>query len=301
MKIVVTGAFSYTGKYITRRLLDKGEQVLTLTNHPDRPDSFGGRVQVFPLDFEHEDNLVSYMAGADVLVNTYWVRFDRGTVTQAGAVENTRRLVHAARAAGVRRILHISITNPSLDSPLPYFSGKAANEQAVVESGLGYCILRPTLIFGQEDILINNIAWILRRFPFFPQIGDGRYRLQPVSVDDLAKIACLWIPRPENAILDVTGPDTWSFDDLVRLIGRKIGCPRPILHFPSALALQAARLLSLFIGDVLITREEVQGLMAGLLVSSAPPLGKARLSDWLEANRETVGRRYASEIARHYR
>jgi NADH dehydrogenase len=301
MKIVVTGAFSYTGKYVTRHLLDKGEQVVTLTNHPHRPDPFDGRVQAFPLDFDHEDSLVSHMAGAEVLVNTYWVRFDRGTVTQPGAVENTRRLVRAARAAGLRRIVHISITNPSLDSPLPYFSGKAANEKTVVDSGLGYSILRPTLIFGREDILINNVAWILRRFPFFAQIGDGRYRLQPVSVDDLAEIAFRSVYQTENEILDVTGPDTWSFDDLVRLVGQKIGCPRPVLHFPAELALQAARFLSLFIGDVLITRDEVRGLMAGLLVSSDPPLGKVRLSDWLEANRETVGRRYASEIARHYR
>ena len=301
MKIVVTGAFSYTGKYVTRHLLDKGEQVVTLTNHPHRPDPFDGRVQAFPLDFDHEDSLVSHMAGAQVLVNTYWVRFDRGTVTQPGAVENTRRLVRAARAAGLRRIVHISITNPSLDSPLPYFSGKAANEKTVVDSGLGYSILRPTLIFGREDILINNVAWILRRFPFFAQIGDGRYRLQPVSVDDLAEIAFRSVYQTENEILDVTGPDTWSFDDLVRLVGQKIGCPRPVLHFPAELALQAARFLSLFIGDVLITRDEVRGLMAGLLVSSDPPLGKVRLSDWLEANRETVGRRYASEIARHYR
>jgi NADH dehydrogenase len=301
MKIVVTGAFSYTGKYVTRRLLDKGEQVVTLTNHPHRLDPFDGRVQAFPLDFDHEDSLVSHMAGAQVLVNTYWVRFDRGTVTQPGAVENTRRLVRAARAAGLRRIVHISITNPSLASPLPYFSGKALNEKTVVDSGLGYSILRPTLIFGREDILINNVAWILRRFPFFAQIGDGRYRLQPVSVDDLAEIAFRSVYQTENEILDVTGPDTWSFDDLVRLVGQKIGCPRPVLHFPAELALQAARFLSLFIGDVLITRDEVRGLMAGLLVSSDPPLGTTSLSDWLEANRETVGRRYASEITRHYR
>jgi len=301
MKIVVTGAFSYTGKYVTRHLLDKGEQVLTLTNHPDRPDPFGGRVRAFPLDFDDENSLVSHLAGADVLVNTYWVRFDRGTVTQLGAVENTRRLVRAARAAGVRRIVHISITNPSLDSHLPYFSGKAAMEKIIVDSGMSYSILRPTLIFGQADILINNVAWILRRFPFFAQIGDGQYKLQPVFVDDLAEIACQSVYRQENVILDVTGPDTYSFDNLVRLIGQKIGCPRPILHLPAMLTLQAARLLSLFIGDVLLTREEVQGLMAGLLVSSDPPRGTARLSDWLDANHDTVGRKYASEIARHYR
>ena len=300
IKIVVTGAFSYTGKYITRHLLDKGTQVITLTNHPNRPDPFGGRVKAFPLDFDQESRLTTILTGADVLVNTYWVRFDRGTVTQPGAVENTRTLLRAARAAGVRRIVHISVTNPSLDSHLPYFSGKAANEKSVTDSGMSFSILRPTLIFGQEDILINNIAWILRRFPFFAQTGDGQYKLQPVFVDDLAEIACQSVYEHANSVLDVIGPETYSFDDLVSLIGQKIGCPRPILHLPAALALLAARMLSLFIGDVLITKEEVDGLMAGLLVSPDPPLGATRLSDWLAANRETVGVNYASEIARHY-
>ena len=301
MRIVVTGAFSYTGKYITRHLLEKGEEVLTLTNHPDRTDPFAGRVKAFPLDFGNENDLITHLTGADVLVNTYWVRFDRGTVTQSGAVENTRTLVRAAQAAGVRRILQISITNPSLDSHLPYFHGKALNEQTVIDSGISYSILRPTLIFGREDILINNIAWILRRFPFFPQIGDGQYKLQPVFVEDLAEIACQAVYGSENSIMDITGPEIYSFDGLVRMLGKKIGHHRRILHFPAGLALQAARLLSLFIGDVLITAEEVQGLMAGLLVSADPPRGLTRLSDWLETNRETVGMRYASEIARHYK
>jgi NADH dehydrogenase len=301
MKVAVTGAFSYTGKYITRHLLDKGAEVITLTNHPNRPDPFDGRVKAFPLDFSQESWLTSSLSGADVLVNTYWVRFDRGKVTQPGAVENTRRLMRAAKAAGVRRVVHISITKPSLDSNLPYFYGKAVNEQSVTDSGMSFSILRPTLIFGREDILINNIAWILRRFPFFVQIGDGRYKLQPVFVDDLAEIACQSVYENGNSVLDVTGPETFSFDDLVSVIGQKIGCPRPILHFPAGMALQAARLLSLFIGDVLITKEEVQGLMAGLLVSSDPPRGTTSLSGWLAANRATVGVKYASEIARHYR
>jgi uncharacterized protein YbjT (DUF2867 family) len=301
MKIVITGAFSYTGKYIAHHLLDRGEEVTTLTSHPERPDPFGGRVKVFPLDFGQERSLTDHLAGADVLVNTYWVRFDRGTVTQAGAVENTSILVRAAQAAGVRRIVHISVTNPSADSQLPYFSGKAANEQSVVNSGLGYGILRPTLIFGKEDILINNIAWILRHFPFFAQLGDGQYKLQPIYVDDLAQLACQSIYSHENTVFDVTGPETYSFDAMVGLIGSTIGHPRPILHFPASLTLQAARLISLFIGDVLITKEEVEGLMAGLLVSSDPPLGWTSFSNWLEANRETVGMQYASEIARHYK
>lgn len=300
MKIAVTGAFSYSGKYITRRLLDRGENVVTLTGHPGRPDPFDGKVRAFPLDFEPAA-LRASLKDVDVLVNTYWVRFDRGRNTQPGAVENTRILIGAARAAGVERVVHISITNPSVDSPLPYFWGKAANEKTVQESGLGFAILRPTVLAGPEDILINNIAYLLRRLPVFGIPGDGRYRLQPVFVEDLADLAVEGVYGRENYVIDAVGPDIFTFEELVLLIGATIGARRPLVHLQPRLALAAAQALSLFLGDVLLTPEEVEGLMAGLLVSKEPPRCKTHLADWLEQNRARLGVKYASELARHYR
>lgn len=300
MNIAVTGAFSYSGKYITRRLLARGEKVITLTNHPNRPDPFEGRVRAFPLDFADASSLTSSLRGAETLVNTYWVRFDKGANTQPAAVENTRRLVQAAVAAGVKRIVHISITNPSADSHLPYFWGKAANEKAVMDSGLSYAILRPTVLFGTEDILINNIAWLLRRFPFFALPGDGSYRLQPVFVDDVAALAVDAVYETGNSLRDAVGPDILTFREMVELIGEKIGARRPLLTVHPRLALTAAQFLSLFVRDVMLTPEEVDGLMAGLLVSKDPPLCKTKLGDWLEGNRASVGARYASELQRHY-
>ena len=300
MKIAVTGAFSYSGKYITHRLLDRGEEVITLTGHPNRPDPFGGKVKAYPLDFEDSAGLASSLKGVDTLYNTYWVRFDRGNNTQPRAVENTRKLVQAAVEAGVRRIVHISITNPSPDSPLPYFWGKAANEQAVIESGLSYAILRPTVLFGAEDILINNIAWLLRRFPFFALPGDGSYRLQPVFVDDLAELALDVGYAQDNILWDAVGPAIFTFEELVRLIGHTLGLNRGLLHVPPKLALTASQFLSLFVGDVMLTPEEVDGLMADLLVSSEPPRCKTHLADWLAANKDIVGKNYASELKRHY-
>ena len=301
MKVAVTGAFSYSGKYIARRLLERGEQVITLTGHPDRPDPFAGKIKAYPLNFDDESGLATSLDGVHTLYNTYWVRFDRGENTQPRAVENTRKLVRAAVSAGVRRIVHISITNPSPDSLLPYFWGKAANEQAVIESGLSYAILRPTVLFGTEDILINNIAWLLRRFPFFALPGDGSYRLQPVFVDDLAKLAVDAGYAQGNILWDAVGPDIFTFEEMVRLIGGTLGLNRGLLHVPPRLALAAAQFLSMFIGDVLLTPEEVDGLMAGLLVSDEPPRCKTRLADWLEENKKSVGIRYASELAKHYR
>jgi len=299
MKIAVTGAFSYSGKYITKRLLERGEEVITLTGHPNRPDPFGGKVKAYPLDFD-EAGMTRSLQGVDILVNTYWVRFDKGENTQPRAVENTRKLVNAAKAAGVKRIVHISIANPSAESHLPYYWGKAANEKAVMQSGLSYAILRPTVLVGKEDILINNIAFLMRRLPFFLIPGDGSYGIQPVYIEDLAGLAVEAVYRTDNYVIDAVGPDSYTFKELVQLIGEKIGARRPLISVPPRLALLAAQFLSLFVGDVILTPEEVQGLMENLLVSKQPARGKTAFKDWLEANKSAVGTKYASEIKRHY-
>ena len=300
MKIAVTGAFSYSGKYITKKLLERGEEVITLTNHPNRPDPFDGKVKVFPLNFNNEAGLITSLRGAEALVNTYWIRFDKDNNTQPKAVENTGKLVHAAVKAGVKRIVHISITNPSADSHLPYFWGKAANEKFVTESGMSYAILRPTVLFGKEDILINNIAWLLRRFPIFGLPGDGSYKLSPVYVDDLAALAVESVYGSEDYIWDAVGPDEFTFREMVELIGKTVDKTPPLIPLPPRLALLAAQFLSLFVNDVMLTPEEVDGLMANLLVSKETPRCKTSLKDWLRENRNTVGGHYASELARHF-
>ena len=298
---IVTGAFGYTGRYITAQLLAKGRRVRTLTSHPSRPDPFGGQVEVAPFNFGQPEALEESLRGAAAIYNTYWVRFPRGEVTYERAVENSRVLIRAAKRAGVRKFVHVSVSNPAEDSPLPYFRGKALVERALRESRLSYAIIRPTLVFGVGDILINNIAWFLRRFPVFAIPGDGSYRLRPVDVEDVAQLAVQAASRAENLILDAQGPDALSFDDLVRLIAETVGSRARILHVPPNLALLLCRLLGIFVGDVVLTREEIEGLMANLLVSTSPPTGKTRLGDWLEENKAWVGARYACELARHYR
>ncbi len=300
MKIAVTGAFSYSGKYITSRLLARGEEVITLTNHPNRPDPFAGKVKAFPLNFQNEEELITSLRGTDVLVNTYWIRFDKDHNTQPQAVKNTAILVNAAVKAGVKRIVHISITNPSADSHLPYFWGKAANEKAVTDSGMSYAILRPTVLFGKEDILINNIAWLLRRLPIFGLPGDGSYKLSPVYVDDLAVLAVDAVYKNENYIWDAVGPDEFTFKEMVQLIGKSANASKPLIPFPPLLALWAAQFMSIFVKDVMLTPEEVDGLMANLLISKEAPRCKTSLRTWLEENKVTVGKQYASELARHF-
>ena len=298
---IVTGAFSYTGKYIARRLLATGREVKTLTGHRNRHDPFEGRVKVAPLDFDNAQGLVETLRGATTLYNTYWIRFERGALTFAKAVENTRILVRSARDAGVRRVVQISITNPSEESPLPYFRAKAEMEKAIIESGLTYAILRPTVVFGDEDILINNIAWLLRKFPVFAIPGSGGYRLQPIYAEDLADLAVRAGHHNENTIADAAGPDIFKFEELVRLVACTIGSRARIVHMNSKLVQVACRGLGAVLNDILLTRDEIAGLMSDLLVSAQPPAGRKHLGDWLLRNVQRVGTRYASELARHFR
>lgn len=298
---VVTGAFGYTGKYITRRLLSMGRRVKTLTGHPDRPNPFGEQVSVAPFNFEEPAALVESLRGAATLYNTYWVRFSHGQVTFEQAIENTKTLITAAEAAGVRRMVHVSIANPSEDSPLPYYKGKALLEKALIQSKLSYAIIRPTVIFGDEDILINNIAWLLRRFPVFAVLGAGDYKIQPIFVEDMAELATNAGGQTENVIVDAAGPEVYTFDVLVRLIAKTVRSRARIIHMRPDLALFLSRLIGYLVGDVVLTREEVDGLMSNLLVSSGPPTGRTRLSEWLRQHVDTVGARYASEVKKHYR
>ena len=298
--VVITGAFSYTGKYATRLLLDRGYEVRTLTNHPERASYFGGRVQAFPYNFERPEELVRALYGASTIINTYWVRFPRGKSTFETAVQNTGTLIAAAKNAGIRRFVHVSVANPSLESPLGYYQGKAQLEKSVVESGLSYAILRPTVVFGLEDILINNIAWFVRHFPVFGIPGDGQYRIRPIYVEDLARLVVHAVEQEGNLLLDAVGPETFSFEELVKQIAVQMQRPVRLVHMPAPLAFVFTRLIGWLVGDVVLTREEYRGLMSNLLDSESAPAGETRISQWLAQNREHLGRKYASEVARHY-
>ena len=296
----VTGAFGYSGRHIAARLLLAGRRVVTLTGHPDRPDPFGGRAEVRPFRFDDPAALRDSLRGVAVLYNTFWVRFERGRTTFAGAVAASRALFRAAAEAGVERVVHVSITNPSAESRLPYFRGKAEVERALLESGLSHAILRPAVFFGGRDVLVNNIAWLLRRLPIFGVV-PGRYGVQPVHVEDLADLAVALGQRREDVALDAVGPEAFAFEELVRLVARQTGSRARLVPVPKAVLMAASRLLGLAVGDVPLTPHEVDGLSAGLLVSREPPTCPTRFSDWLRAHGASLGVQWASELGRHYR
>jgi uncharacterized protein YbjT (DUF2867 family) len=295
---VVTGAFGFSGKYIAQRLLAEGHEVRTLTNSPIRESPLQGKVAVYPYQFNDLARLTESLRGATVLYNNYWVRFNHRGFSYAKAVEDNLKLFQAAKDAGIKRIVHISITNPSLDSPYEYFRGKAKLEEAVKASGLSYVILRPAVLFGKEDILLNNIAWFLRRFPIFGVFGSGRYRLQPIYVDDLAELAVRQGAREENVILDAVGPETFTYRELVRAVGKAIGKRRPVVPMPIVKGYLFGKAVGVLHHDVTITFDEIRGLMAGLLYTGSAPTGKTKLTEWLKEHAEEVGMRYHNELRR---
>ena len=300
---VVTGAFGYTGKYIARTLLedDRNTKIRTLTSHPKRENPFGQPVEIIPYHFNEPQKLVSDLRGVKTVFNTYWVRFNYGETTFGQAVANVQNLIRAAAEAGVKRFVHISITNPDIDSPFSYFKGKAIMEQTLIESGLSYAIIRPTLIFGKEDILINNIAWILRRFPVYAVFGDGEYRVQPVYVGDLAKLAVELSKTTENIICDAVGPETYTFRGLVNLIKKRVGSRAKIVNTNPKMAFLISKILNLLVRDVVVTREEIYGLMADTIVSNEKPRCSTSFSNWLEKNADLLGTNYVSELNRHFK
>jgi uncharacterized protein YbjT (DUF2867 family) len=296
---VVTGAFSFTGRHIAERLLEQGRSVRTLTRRPpERGHPLADRVDAAP--FRFDDSLRESLRGADTFYNTYWVRFERRGTTFAGAVANTRLLVEAARAAGVRRVVHVSVANPDERSPFPYFRGKAQTEGVVRESGLSHAIVRPTVVYGPDDIVVNNIAWGFRHVPVFLVPGSGRYEVQPVSVEDVARIAVEAGEREDDVVLDAAGPERWTYEAFVRLIRTVVRGRARIAHAPFRAALAAAGVAGLLLRDVVVTREELEVLRAGLLVSHEPPLGRDRFDAWLAAHGPQLGRSYTSELRRNF-
>ena len=298
---LVTGAFSNSGSRIAELLIESGREVRSLTHHPDREHPLRQRIQAAPYRFDDPLALARSLEGIATLYNTYWVRFERGGTTFAKAVANSRALFEAARRAGVARIVHLSIANPSIDSPLPYYRGKALVEQALTAGDVPYSIVRPTWIFGGgREVLANNIAWIIRHVPVFVVPGDGRYLVQPIHVDDLAHICLGAAHGPGDAIVDAAGPDTMAFEDLVRAIRHAAGRRTPILRASPAAMAALARALGFLVRDVVLTPDEIRGLTSGLLVSHQPALGQISFVEWLKENGPTLGRAYANELDRHF-
>ena len=302
---VVTGAFGYTGRWIAHHLLEKGVQVRTLTNAVGRDDPFDGRVEVHPLDFDDHAALVESLRGAEVLYNTYWVRYNhrRRNFEHGIAVENSKRLFKAAAEAGVERIVHFSVAHPHKAPDWTYFCGKVEVEKYLNDSEYCFAILRPTVLFGgHRNVLINNIAWMLRKFPIFGVFGMGNYPIQPVHVKDVARVAVEQGESRENVTIDVTGPETFRYKEYIGVMAKSMSLRRIILPMPPFVGWLFGKFLGLLLQDLVITRAEIKGLRRGLMASDEDPLGQLKFSEWITEHGKDFGKRYQNDLKeRKYR
>jgi nucleoside-diphosphate-sugar epimerase len=297
---VVTGAFSYSGAAIARDLRAAGHRVRTLTGHPGRAPA-GTDIEVRPLDFADPAGLAESLRGAHTLYNTYWVRFPHGRVDHQVGVANSRILFEAAQRAGVRRIVHVSITNPSPDSPYPYFRGKAAVEEILAGTGLPSAIVRPAILFGGDGVLVNNIAWLLRRAPVFAIGGRGDYRVRGIHVDDLARLCVGLGARRDTVTVDAVGPQSVTFREMVDAIRLAVGSRALVVPVPGPMLLGMSAVLGAALRDTLLTGEEYRAMADGLADSAAPAAGEIVFTDWVAAHGHELGRAYANELDRHFR
>ena len=296
---VVTGAFGYSGRWIAKLLLDRGLQVKTLTNAIDRDDPFDGRVEVMPLDFEDRDSIVRSLRGAAVLYNTYWVRYNKksGGYDHSLATENCSILFDAALEAGVGRVVHFSVSNPEDAPRWTYFQGKVDAERALRESGNSYAVIRPTLLFGGDrNVLVNNMAWLIRCFPVFGVFGWGNYPVQPVHVEDVARISIEVGMKDENITLDVAGTEVYTYREFVTAIAKGMGVTRLIVPVPPVVGWVVGRIFGLILKDDVITMAEIRGLMQGLMASKEDSRGKFLFSEWISENGATLGLKYHNDL-----
>ena len=302
---VVTGAFGYTGRWIAHQLLDEGKRVRTLTNAVGRDDPFDGQVEVHPLDFQNREALVESLRGADVLYNTYWVRYNHHSkqFDHEIATDNCRLIFEAAKEAGVRRVVFFSVAHPEQAPKWSYFRGKVITEKTLRDCGISHAIVRPTVLFGGgRNVLVNNIAWMLRYIPVFGLFGWGNYSIQPIHVRDVARIAIELGAREDDITRDVAGPETFIYKDFIKLIAQSMGVRRLLVPMPAIVAWLAGRAMGLFLRDMIITRAEIRGLMQGLVASEEEPMGEISFSEWVAEKGPELGRHYHNDLEeREYR
>ncbi|MBE7423618.1 MAG: complex I NDUFA9 subunit family protein [Zoogloeaceae bacterium] len=253
--ILLVGGSGFLGSSVVRRLAAQGHRLTVPTRHRERARHLLvlPTVEVVETDVHDEIRLASLVAGQDAVINLVGILHSRhglpyGPDFARAHVALPRRIAAACRAAGVRRVLHVSALNADPEGPSQYLRSKGDGEAALREDGgdIDLTIFRPSVIFGPEDAFLNLFAALQHRFPLMP-LGSPQAKFQPVYVEDVAQalVASLDCRDAVGRAFCCCGPRVYTLAELVRYVGEQIGKPRPIIALPEALARLQAGLLEL--------------------------------------------------------
>ena len=266
MRIAVTGASGFVGRHVTTLLAGRGHQVRALVRDDPGRAAAALPAERTPGDLADPAALAALTRGADVIVHLVGIIVEAGAATfEAVHVEGTRRLLTAAREAGVRRFVHMSAVG-ARDEPgaTRYHRTKWRAEELVRSSGLSHAIFRPSIISGPENRPIRTLARLHRWSPLVPVFGDGSFAMQPVWIGDVALAFALAAERPAlSGVFELGGPATLTYEEFVRAIGRAAGHPRRLVHVPLAVARAAAAALGVMGPLAPLTLDQLQMLVEG--------------------------------------
>ncbi len=235
--VTIFGGSGFVGRYIARRLAKEGWRVRIAVRRPNealfvRPYGTPGQVEPMFCNIRDDASVRAATMGADAVVNCVGT-FDKGGRNSFTAVqvEGAARIARIAADCGVGRMVHISALGASATSASAYSVSKAKGEAAVLASMPGALILRPSVIFGNEDAFFNRFAGMSRMGPFLPVVG-GETRFQPVFVDDVAQAAVQGVLGQAQGIYELGGPDVDTFRGLMTRMLRVIQRRKLIINLP---------------------------------------------------------------------
>jgi NADH dehydrogenase len=281
--IVVTGGTGFLGRSVCAQLVQRSGGANGRIVVPTRRLAHAREIQMLPTvlpleaDLHDERQLPRVLEGNHALVHLVAVLHGSEQTFRRVHVELPQRLAAACAAAGVRRVIHVSALGVDPAAPSRYLRSKAAGEAAWMSAGLDVTILRPSLMFGRHDRLLNLFAGLQAFAPFMPLAGaDSRY--QPVWVEDVAAavLRCLDDPGTIGEVIECTGPDEFTLRQLVEAAGRWSGHRRPVFGLPAALGRLQAALMELLPGEPLMSRDNIDSMSVPSVASGKLP-GLARL------------------------
>ena len=264
MKVLVTGATGFIGRRLLDHLLGAGHEVVAAVRRP-APELDPERVTVIEVRLDDRDGLTRALAGCDAVVH---LAVATGAITERAAydvnVVGTEHLLEASRLAGVGRFVFASTISATRERMGPYGRTKRLAEARVAASGIPFCTLRPSLVYGGREGLVANLTAYLIGLPIIPVMGDGTVELDPIHVDDVCA-AILCALRDQHLLgntYDLLGPDRVTFNQFLDRLSTGLGVKRPYLHVPGEIALAMARVLGLVLKRPPITVDNVLGMIS---------------------------------------